>query len=200
MFAAIPTAEGEENAFPNDVLYDGERDRLLVTESFGGVVYEVPLDADDPANAATEWATSDRLNTESFGANGLTFGPNGAVFVAVTRATNDAGEDVGRLVQIPVVDDGSAGDARTYLERTAIFGADGVTARESDLYVAANSLSEVVRVTSEQETETVASGDDGLVFPSDVLFGTTQPQRDTLFICNFANENPEEGAILRTRP
>jgi len=67
------------------------------------------------------------------------------------------------------------------------------------MYVAANSLNEVVRVTSEQETETVASDDNGLVFPSDVLFGTTQAQSETLFICNFANEKPEEGAILRTQ-
>jgi plastocyanin/sugar lactone lactonase YvrE len=200
LFATIPTVDGEEDVFPNDILYDGDRDRLLVTESFGGVVYEVPLDADDPENAASEWIATDLIDTESFGANGLTFGPDGRVVAAVTRATNDAGEDVGRLVRVPVVDDGSAGDAETYLESTAIFGADGVTARESDLYVAANALNEVVRVTSDQETETVASGENGLVFPSDVLFGTTQAQQDTLFICNFANENPEEGAILRTQP
>jgi plastocyanin len=200
LFAAIPSAEGQEDAFPNDVLYDSDRDRLLVTESFGGIVYEVPLDADNPEAAASEWVASDMLATESFGANGLTFGEDSAMFVAVTRATSGKGEDVGRLVRVPVNGDGSSGDVGMYLESSDLFGADGVTSRGSDLYVAANAQNEVVHVTPEQETEIVASGDDGLIFPSDVLFGTTSDQEGDLFICNFANESPEEAAILRTRP
>jgi hypothetical protein len=39
-------------------------------------------------------------------------------------------------------------------------------------------------------------GDDGFVFPSDVLFGSEE-YADTLF-CSFANQSPEQGAILRT--
>ena len=120
------------------------------------------------------------------------------MFVAVTRATNDADEDVGRLVRVPVADDGSAGEGTTYFEGPGIFGADGITTREQDVYVAANSLNEVVVVSPDQETTTLASGDDGLVFPSDVAFGTTDAQQGDLFVCNFANENPTEGAILRT--
>lgn len=197
LFAAIPAADGDE-AFPNDVLYDADNDRLLVTESFAGRVYEVPLDASDPETAASVWVDADALDTESFGANGLAFGPDGAVFVAVTRATNDAGEDVGRLVRVPVAEDGSAGDAATYFEGPGIFGADGITTRDQDVYVAANSLNEVVVVSPDQETTTLASGEDGLVFPSDVAFGTTDAQQNDLFVCNFANETPTEGAILRT--
>ena len=204
-FAAVPPGDagaGGGQVFPNDVLYDGARERLLVTESFGGRVYEVPLDATDPATAAAVWVDADSLDTETFGANGLTFGPGGddAVFVAVTRATDAAGDDVGRLVRVPVVRDGSAGDAETYLESGAIYGADGITSRGRCVYVAANSRNEVVRVTPGGETRVVASGDDGLVFPSDVVFGTAPSQRGDLFVSNFANENPEKGAILRTRP
>ena len=196
-FAAISPTNGNQ-VFPNGVLSDGDRDRLLVTESFSGRVYEVPLDATDPETAASVWLDADSLDTESFGANGLAFGPDGAVFVAVTRATNDAGEDVGRLVRAPVADDGSATNAVPFLESPAIFGADGIATRNRAVYVAANSINEVVRVGPDQQTSTVASADDGLVFPSDVVFGTADSQQGDLFICNFANENPEEGAILRT--
>ena len=196
LFASIP-AGNQDQVFPNDVLYDDEQQRLLVTESFAGIVYEVSLNATDPDTAASVWLDAEALDTESFGANGLAFGPDGAVFVAVTRATSD-GEDVGRLVRVPVADDGSAGDAETYLESSAIFGADGIATRQRNVYVAANSLNEVVRVTPGGQTVTIASGDDGLVFPSDVVFGTTTQQQSDLFICNFANENPTDGAILRT--
>lgn len=197
LFASVP-ASNQEQVFPNDILYDDEHQRLLVTESFGGLVYEVSLDATDPETAASVWLDVDALDTESFGANGLAFGPDGAVFVAVTRATTDAGEDVGRLVRVPVADDGSTTDAAAYLESPAIFGADGITTRNGTVYVAANALNEVVRVTPDMGTATIASSDDGLAFPSDVVFGTVDQQQGDLFICNFANENPTEGAILRT--
>lgn len=193
------------SGFANDVLCDGERDRLLVSESMSGAVYEIPFDACDPASAASVWTGTDEdepdglLDTSSFGANGLTVGKDGAVYVAVTRAENDAGDlTLGRLVRVPVEDDGSAGEPEVYLESEEIFGADGITARGSNIYVAANGLNEVVRVTPSKQIIQIATGDDGLVFPSDVVFGTHPRQRDDLFICNFANDSPEDGAILRT--
>lgn len=191
LFAAV-------GGFPNDVLYDPFHDRLLVTDSFGGAVYEVPLDADDPGRAASLWSDDDRLSTERFGANGLTFG-KGVVYVAVTRGTNDAGDDVGRVVRVPLSRGGEAGDARTFLESPAIYGADGVTSFGPHLYLAANGRNEVVRIDPGTHVTVLADGDDGLVFPSDVVLGRTRRQRGDLFICNFADETPGEGAILRTR-
>jgi len=104
LFAAV-------GGFPNDVLHDPFHDRLLVTDSFGGAVYEVPLDADDPDAAASVWSDDDRLATDRFGANGLTFG-TGAVYVAVTRGTNDAGDDVGRVVRVPLTPAGTPATPR----------------------------------------------------------------------------------------
>jgi sugar lactone lactonase YvrE len=193
LFAAI---DGSGQVFPNDVLYDGEHDRLLVSESFGGAVYELPLDAEDPDGAASVWVESDLLDTESFGANGLTFGPGGAVHVAVTRARAEE-TDVGRVVGVSVDDDGAASEPATYVESPRLFGADGIATRGPNVYVAANSRNQVVRVSPGGDLSTVASGDDGLVFPSDVAFGTIPRQRGQLFVCNFANQSPEEAAILR---
>jgi len=176
------------SGFPNDIHYDADRERLLVTESQNGVVYAVTTDGD-----RSTWLDDGRLDTESFGANGITRDADGDIYVAVTRAP----EETGRLLRVPVESDGAAGEPSMFFEGGAIFGADGITSRDGDIYVAANSQNRVVRVTADGTTAVVATGDDGLVFPSDVLFGPGD-RRESLFICNFANNSPEDGAILRT--
>ncbi|QLG27965.1 hypothetical protein HUG10_10530 [Halorarum halophilum] len=189
--------------FTNDIVYDPGRDRLLVTESFAGAVYEVPVGeggvpVDDAE--ATEWLDAGVLDTESFGANGLTFRGADELLVAVTRATDGEGADVGRLVRVQIRDDGAAGEPELFLESPAIFGADGITVRGEQVYVAANGRNEVVRVTTAGESAVVADADDGLVFPSDVVFGAGSGGSADLFVCNFATTDPGSAGILRTRP
>ena len=174
------------SGFPNDILFDSNRDRMLVTESSGGVVYSIGTDG-----SRETWLDDGRLATESFGANGITRGSDGTVYIAVTRAG-----EMGRLIEVQIEPSGDPVEATTLVESEAIFGADGITAYNGDILVAANSQNRVVRVNSAAETETIADGDDGLVFPSDVLVG---PDSEELFICNFANESPEDGGILRMR-
>ena len=174
--------------FPNGVLLDRERERLLVAESNDGVVYEVALDG-----GATAWLDAPRLDTAGFGANGLAPGPDGGVLVTVTQAPNETG----RLLRVPVADDGSALAPDVYFEGPALYGADGVDTLGGQPYVAVNRQNRVVRVTPGERVITVASADDGLVFPSDVAFDPTSD--GNLFICNFANPRPEEAGILRMR-
>lgn len=174
------------SGFPNDILFDSNRDRMLVTESSGGVVYSIGTDG-----SRETWLDDGRLATESFGANGITRGSDGTIYIAVTRAG-----EMGRLIEVQIEPSGDPVEATTLVESEAIFGADGITAYNGDILVAANSQNRVVRVNSAAETETIADGDDGLVFPSDVLVG---PDSEELFICNFANESPEDGGILRMR-
>lgn len=174
----------EIGGFPNDILFDVDRSRILVTESSGGVVHTVGTDG-----LRERWLDDDRLSTESFGANGITRTADGTVYVAVTQAG-----ETGRLIEVPVRSDGSASEANTIVESEAILGADGITARDGDIYVAANRQNRVVRVDPGGTTETIATADDGLVFPSDVLFA---PNSNDLFICNFATQSPNDGAILR---
>lgn len=174
------------SGFPNDILFDSNRDRMLVTESSGGVVYSIGTDG-----SRETWLDDGRLATESFGANGITRGSDGTIYIAVTRAG-----EMGRLIEVQIEPSGDPVEATTLVESEAIFGADGITAYKGDILAAANSQNRVVRVNSAAETETIADGDDGLVFPSDVLVG---PDSEELFICNFANESPEDGGILRMR-
>ena len=174
------------SGFPNDILFDSNRDRMLVTESSGGVVYSIGTDG-----SRETWLDDGRLATESFGANGITRGSDGTIYIAVTRAG-----EMGRLIEVQIGPSGNPVEATTLVESEAIFGADGITAYNGDILAAANSQNRVVRVNSTAETETIADGDDGLVFPSDVLVG---PDSEELFICNFANESPEDGGILRMR-
>jgi sugar lactone lactonase YvrE len=176
------------SGFPNDLLFDADRDRLLVTESNGGTVYAVATDG-----TRSTWLDDDRLDTEGFGANGLTRDDDGTVYVAVT-ATADG---TGRLLEVPVASDGTAEAATTFHEGSGIVGADGITVRDGTVYVAANRQNRVVSVTPDGSVATV-SDDDRLSFPSDVAFGTTDATRDSLFVCNFANSAPSEAAIFRT--
>lgn len=186
----LATVLPDGNGFVNDLYADG--DRLLVTESFDGAVYEVPLDGSDPE----AWVQDDLLDTDSFGANGLTrIGDD--VFVNVTRARNDDGNDVGRIVRVPVADDGSAGTAGTYLEGPDLFGADGLTARGPQLYVAVNGQDRISRVTPSGNLRTVV--EEGLLsFPSEAIFDPTEPGK--LFVCNFSPEEPDAAGVLLTRP
>ncbi|MFC7096957.1 hypothetical protein [Halobaculum marinum] len=194
-YVSIP----RDGGFVNDIAFDRVDDRLLVTESFDGVVYEVPV---GPGGAAldgveaTEWAAPDSLDTPEFGANGVVRRDDDVV-VAVTRAVDDEGADVGRLVSIPVDDDGGAGDPEVLIESPAVFGADGIAvglgvgadgddgrpgpgpgpgaSADGAIHVAANARNEVVVVPPVGDPVVVADAGDGLVFPSDVAFGGGSP-------------------------
>lgn len=176
------------SGFPNDILYDTDHDRLLVTESQGGAVYSVTSDG-----SRETWLDDERLSTDSFGANGITRDSDGDVYVAVTRAPGETG----RLLRVPVQNDGTAGDAVMFFEGSDIYGADGIAAMDGAIYVAVNGQNRVLRVTPEGTPTVVATGDDGLLFPSDVAFDG-EDLSASLFICNFANQSPDDGAILRT--
>ncbi|QLG61198.1 SMP-30/gluconolactonase/LRE family protein [Halorarum salinum] len=96
--------------------------------------------------------------------------------------------------------DGAADDPGTHLESPATFGADGIAARGSQVYVAANGRNEVVRVAPSGESVVLADADDGLAFPSDVAFGAGRGDDVDLFVCNFATTDPAAAGVLRTRP
>lgn len=177
--------------FPNGVLYDEDNDRLLVTDSIGDTVYTVSL----PDGETDSWVESPLLNTPDFGVNGLTWGPGGDIFVVVMKTANETG----RLVHVPVGVDGCAGTPAIYVESPLLFGADGITARGPQVYVAVNLQNTIVRVTPAKKLLTIIEGEP-LARPSDVLFGVAPGQRGNLFICNYSPYQPTQATILRTHP
>ena len=184
-----PELLGGISGFPNDFLVEEERDRLLVTESSMGAVYSVSLDGDSDTEPSV-WSDDSLLAGEGFGANGLTVFGKG-ILVANT--------DAGRLVSIPIEEDGGAGEPEPYVEDEGLLGADGITAWGPLVYVAANRQNEVVRVLPGGFLLPAADAGDGLQFPSDVLFGTVPGQRTDLFVPNFAVQADDlEPGVLRT--
>jgi len=86
------------------------------------------------------------------GANGLAVHPDGDVYVDNLNA--------GSVMRVPVADDRSAGEVEQVVQDEGLVGADGMTIDEDGtLYVAVNAANEVVRVTDDQEIETLAGGD-----------------------------------------
>lgn len=192
----LATISPSGDGFVNDIFADG--DRLLVTESFGGAVYEVDRDGGD-SDEPEEWVQDDLLDTASFGANGLTR-IDDDVYVAVSFASDDEGTQIGRIVRVPVESDGSAGRPETHLEGPEITGVDGLTARGPILYAALNVQNRIARVTPSKKIKTVDEGDP-LRFPSDVVFDPTTPGK--VFVCNFPQTEKganDDGGVLRTRP
>ncbi|ESS09613.1 MAG: hypothetical protein A07HN63_00418, partial [uncultured archaeon A07HN63] len=169
--------------FPNGVFADG--DRLLVTESFDGTVFAVGTDG-----STSTWLDDDRLDPSGLGANGITRSAAGDVYVAVTEAS----DDTGRLLRVPVADDGSAGEPSVFAEGSTFYGADGVTAREERLYLAVNNRQQVLELSEEGEPVALATAEDGLVYPSDVVVGQNGTH---LYLCDLAVESPAAAGIYR---
>jgi sugar lactone lactonase YvrE len=180
---------GAFGPFPNDPVVDIPNDRLLVTESFTGSVYAVPLDGGDP----TVWFDDPLLDPASengFGANGITLRG---------RDLYIANSSTGSIVRVPIGSQGAAGPPEVYIEAEQLVGADGIRFRGRALYAAINAQNAIRRIGPDGEIETVVEGG-VLDFPSDVAFGGGRSGADDLFIANFAAASPDTGGgprILR---
>lgn len=171
LFAEVPG-----HAFLNDLVFD-RRGNLYVTDSFAYLIWKI-----DATGAATVWSTDALLQPAS------TFfpfplGPNGLAFDDDERVLTVANSCAGRLVEIPVKRDGSAGTSRTFVEDERLIGADGITFNDrGELFVAANIQNQIVKVGRRGDVSVVAAG--GLLStPTAVVFGRGR-DHDTLFICN----------------
>jgi sugar lactone lactonase YvrE len=191
-----------DSAFLADVFV--EEDRLLVTDSFGGTIFEIDLDDDGKKDKGASGEDGEEGSGVSVWSNDPLFDAEGNSFAANGVAELDgdllvANSTKGLVARVPIEDDGEAGSPETYIEDEALGGADGITVRDEQLYVAVNGQNAVRRVSPSKEITTIAEGD-VLDFPSDVIFGSDATEED-LFVANFAVSSPEDGGgprLLRT--
>ncbi|ELY98131.1 SMP-30/gluconolactonase/LRE family protein [Natrialba asiatica] len=128
-----------EETAPNGITVDPyTQDGFLVTDHLGGAIWRVTPDD------ATVWVDDELLDPDpeaegGVGADGIAINPDGDVYVDNL--------DYGRLVRVPVSEDGSSGELDLVAEEDSLVGADGMTFdSQGRLYVAVNARDAIVRV------------------------------------------------------
>jgi sugar lactone lactonase YvrE len=169
-------------AFPNGIAFD-QRGNLYVADSIG-IVWRIPRGGE-----AEVWSDDPLLVGDGSAGAGVPIGANGITF----RTPNEivvGNTDLATLVSIPILPDGSAGDAHVIVEDPAIFGVDGLTVdARGTIYACVIAQSTIVRVGADG-IETVADADDGIVGASSIAFGQGMRDHRSLFGVNFGVFSP----------
>ena len=170
------------DSMPNGLVVDRPGDRLLLTDSVGGRVWEAPLSGGAPS----VWSADPTLAPSGFfGANGLKLHA-GAVWVS--------NYDLGTIVRIPVEQSGAAGPAAVHA--TGLAGVDDFdfAGRGDEILAALNDTSEVVGVAADGTRRVLLDGGDGLQGTTAVVV------RDgTVFITNGALREGDRPALRVAR-
>lgn len=171
-FAAMPLG-----TIPNAIVFD-ERGNLLVTDSAGGAVWFVPRSG----GSASLWVADPLLApSAAFGANGIARRGNEVVVL---------NWDMGRIVKIPILPDGSAGTPSLFLEDPQLLTADGIAFDvRGNMYVGVNDPSQLLRVSPDGAIETLVLFPDNLDFATNVAFGDVdEPTTAYLTIGGFGQD------------
>jgi sugar lactone lactonase YvrE len=193
-------------ALPNGMTVDSQGN-VYVTDSIVGAVWRIT-----PKGMASLWKQDTLL--EGTGAFGIGFpiGANGIVFQPGMRKAGNRGApargtilvanmEVGRVIGIPVLPDGNAGEASIVLADEELVGLDGLEldARGS-LYGALNVQNRVVRIDlASGHIHTIAAGD-SFDFPASLVFGSGR-NNHVLYVTNaaLANEVDPAPSLVRIR-
>ncbi len=173
----------EAIALPNGIAFD-QRGNLYVADSTGAV-WRIPRGGE-----AEVWSDDQLLVGDGSAGAGVPLGANGITF----RTPNEivvGNTDLGTLVSIPILPDGSAGDATVIVEDPSIFGIDGLTVdARGTIYAAVIAQSTIVRIGA-GGIETLADADDGIVGASSIAFGQGMRDHRSLYGVNFGVFSPE---------
>jgi sugar lactone lactonase YvrE len=175
--AAIP-----EGSWPNGLAF--HHGRLYVTDSTNGAVWRVRLGAGIAA-PTRPWAVDALLKPS--GPSGI--GANGIAFLGDSLYVSVA--DKGRIVCLPVRDDGTAGAARVVARSSSLTCADGIAFdAQGGLWIAVNSGSTgadpggaLYRLSPPGGLTAIADDPGWLNYPTQPVFGTTP---GTLYMENGA--------------
>jgi sugar lactone lactonase YvrE len=183
LFAPL-TVNGQPDGLPNDLKFD-KKGNLYVSDTIGGKVWKI-----DRKGIISIWKTDSLLMGVVLPGLGpisnFPLGANGLAFDEDEENLYVANMGLGRIVRIPVEDDGNAGDAVVFAEDEPLLrGTDGINfGEDGKLYVAVMLQDRIVVISQEGDTATLAEGYP-LQNPADVLFGV-RGQEDNLYIANFA--------------
>lgn len=166
---------------PNVIELD-DQGNMYVTDTPRGGVWKI-----DSAGNVSDWLNDDLLlGVFPPGPLGLPIGANGIDFDANFENLYIAVTEFGRLVKVPVNEDGSPGVPEVFVEQTdLLLGLDGIVfGPDGNIYAANVMQDRVVSVSPTGAIKIIAQGGD-LQSPSDVKFGTGA-NSNTLYIANFA--------------
>ena len=163
-------------AFPNGVTFD-KRGNLYVADTILGAVWRVPASG-EPAEL---WFQSPLLEGDGSFGLGFPLGANGIAFRHNEIVVGNT--EFGRLVNIEIEPDGSAGAVSVLAEDTALLGIDGIAFDvHGNVWAAVISQSTIVSVSPTGAVTTVATAADGLDWASSIAFG----KKHDLWAVNFA--------------
>ncbi len=173
-------------AFPNDIAWmeDGS---ALVSDSMAGTIWRVTAEGDTSAWLKHDLLTGDPLVCApdevgfGIGANGLDFGPDGALYVAVT--------DRAQVLRVSVVD-GAAGEITALNETDCarLEGIDGILPRETGILAAVNRTDQLAFIGYDGSVSSV-SRNEALDFPASIA-----TQGDTIIFTNFGLISASSGS------
>ncbi|MFQ6011878.1 MAG: SMP-30/gluconolactonase/LRE family protein [Nitrososphaerales archaeon] len=181
IFASL-TANGGPDGLPNALDFDNNGN-LYASDTLGGRIWKI-----DQSGTVSVWTADPLLKGAGPHEPPLppTIGANGIAFDNQKRNLYVANTDLGRIIKIPLGQDGSAGVASVFAEDQAgLGGADGITFdRDGNLYVALVTQDKVVVILEGGGISTIAEGPP-LQNPAVVRFGA-DGNENTLYITNFA--------------
>jgi len=177
---------GTENiVLANGLAFDNH-DNLFVSDSVYGAIWRVPVDGSVPAQI---WSDDESLLgcpfPDDVGANGVAIWKD-SVYVANTGN--------GLLVRIPILEDGSAGQAEVVAGDASscipdvLYGLDGIALDVHGIVYALSVLQHtLIRIDPDDDSyEVLLTVEDGLYNPASIAFGTGKGDRQSVFIANYA--------------
>ena len=168
----------EEMANPNGLALD-ERGNVYVTDSQLGALWRIP-----PGGPAELWlqhvlleGTDETPGYPPIGANGVACWKEG-LYVANLEQ--------GHVVRIEILKGGEAGEPQVVADGR--YGLDGIAVDNyGRIYAALGIQSKVIWIDpSKGEITELATRSDGLDIPASLAFGTTEGERESLYITNYA--------------
>lgn len=188
LLAALP-----EGAWPNGLAF-GQDGKLYSADSNLGLVWRI-----HPANGTADIAVKDPvLRARPFvalapGANGIQFQGDDMI-VTVSDAT--------KILRFRASGDGTF--AAPELVAEGIPGDDFAIGRDGSLFVTTHPYNTVVRVAPDGTRTVIADTNDGIVGPVDAVFGTTDADRDTLYVATdggaFTGGPTTRGVLVALQP